>query len=114
MSNKEIKPPPLEDWSELKHERQPRASHVFVVRLLFSLWVFTYGGNSHSLSDVWFSRRKGQHEICAWGGAQPAHCYVVSEAWDLLWNWSFKWRFDSAIERLDKKYTPESMERYNR
>jgi len=95
---------------------------VFVVRLLLTPWIFTYGGNTHSLKDVWFSKRivlmhgkdnfkhplETWHKhiyassIIAWGGAQPSHFYTIKDAWELLWHWSFKWRFDNAIKRLNK------------
>ena len=97
---------------------------VFAIRLLLSLWIFTYGGAGHTLKHVWFSRQvslrhygpwtpedgvlatKHYHDhtyyICAWGNGAPAHFYMLSDAWELLTQWSFKWRFDGAMKRLDE------------
>ena len=101
---------------------------VFAIRLLLTPWIFTYGGTGHSLKHVWFSRQvslrhgntdwtpqdsvlstRHYHDhtyyICAWGNGAPAHFYLLSDAWELLTQWSFKWRFDRSLKNLNNRHS---------
>ena len=100
---------------------------VFAIRMLLSFWIFTYGGKGHSLKHVWLSRQvklfhrdenwvpsdgifatrhyfDHRYYILAWGNGAPAHFYLLKDAWELATQWSFKWRFDGALKRLDDKH----------